>query len=69
MVLAFDVTERVEAERLLRVQRGSLPRPVRERERPDRRRATWTAALTAVNEAFLRATGYSREELVGIALE
>ncbi len=43
VVLAFDVTERVEVGTADTRQRGSLPRPVRKRKRPDRDRATWTA--------------------------
>ena len=68
VVLALDVTERVEAERLLRVSEARY-RDLFEKASDLIATVDLDGRVTAVNEAFLLATGYTREELLGIRLE
>ena len=68
VVLAFDVTERVEAERLIRVSEARY-RDLFENASDLIATVDLDGRVTDVNEAFLRSTGYSREELLELRLE
>ena len=68
VVLAFDVTERVEAERLIRVSEARY-RDLFENASDLIATVDLDGRVTDVNEAFLRSTGYSREELLALRLE
>jgi two-component system, cell cycle sensor histidine kinase and response regulator CckA len=64
VVMALDVTERMEAERALRASEARY-RDLFENANDLITAVDLDGRLTAVNEAFVRATGYSREELIG----
>ena len=68
VVLAFDVTERVEVERLIRVSEARY-RDLFENASDLIATVDLDGRVTDVNEAFLRSTGYSREELLEMRLE
>ncbi len=68
VVLALDVTERVEAERLLRVSEARY-RDLFENASDLIATVDLKGNVTDVNEAFLRSTGYTRAELLGKRLE
>ena len=68
VVMALDVTERVRAEEALRRSEARY-RDLFENASDLISAADLDGRLTAVNEAFVRATGYSREELIGMPLE
>ena len=68
VVLALDVTERVEAERLLRVSEARY-RDLFENASDLIATVDLNGRMTDVNEAFIAATGYSRDELLQLCLE
>jgi PAS domain S-box-containing protein len=68
VVLAFDVTERVEAERLIRLSEARY-RDLFENASDLIATVDLDGRVTDVNEAFLRSTGYTREELLQLRLE
>ena len=65
--MALDVTERIEAERALRASEARY-RDLFENANDLISAVDLDGRLTAVNEAFVRATGYSREELIGMPI-
>ena len=62
--MALDVTERIGAEQALRASEARY-RDLFENANDLISAVDLDGRLTAVNEAFVRATGYSREELIG----
>jgi two-component system, cell cycle sensor histidine kinase and response regulator CckA len=68
VVLALDVTERVEAERLLRVSEARY-RDLFENASDLIATVDLDGRVTDVNGAFVAATGYSRDELLQLRLE
>ena len=67
VVLALDVTDRVQAEQALRRSEARY-RALFENASDLISTADLDGRLTSVNDAFVRATGYGREELVGMPL-
>jgi two-component system, cell cycle sensor histidine kinase and response regulator CckA len=68
VVMALDVTERIEAERALRRSEARY-RDLFENASDLISTADLDGRVTAFNEAFIRALGYSREELFGMHLD
>ena len=68
VVMALDVTERIEAERALRRSEARY-RDLFENASDLIATADLDGRLTAVNETFVRALGYSREELIGTPVD
>jgi PAS domain S-box-containing protein len=68
VVIALDVTERLEAERLLRESEARY-RELFENATDLIATADLDGKLTAVNEAFVRAVGYTREELLEMRVD
>ncbi len=64
VVMSLDVTERVRAEQALRLSEARY-RDLFENANDLITAVDLDGRLTAVNEAFVQATGYSREELIG----